>query len=399
MANFNVQVLLQPVTAAQFRQTLVNNLKTLGVPADQWISGSVASTLLTVVSMALALTSSLLAQTINGFFLPTATGATLQLLAFYVYGVTPPVATFASGNLTLTNTGGGVYAQGAGTYTVQNPATGQTYVNSQAFTLGAVGSSTAILTVPFSAVNSGSIGNAAPGTITTQVTSLNGVTVTNPAALVGLDPLSDAALRALCLNSLGVRSVRGPRNAYGYAVQTAVNSVTGAPVNVNRYSISESSHTGIVTIYLASPAGGVTPTDILGVAANIQLLVRPAGVTVAVLSAQPVAYSTTLTVWCVTPQGVSATAVSSAVASQLTTFFAGLNIGGNIAADDANPSGNFQGILGSSVVAAIGQGAATLGVTITGVQGLIDQALTSTQVSSDSVTLSIRAFTQTGGAA
>ena len=101
--------LLTPVTAAQMRTTLVSLMVTLGVRADLWRAGGVASTILTVCANTAATFSSLMVAALSGNYLDYASGSWLVLLAYYVYGVTALPATFASGEYTLTNTGGGVY--------------------------------------------------------------------------------------------------------------------------------------------------------------------------------------------------------------------------------------------------------------------------------------------------
>ncbi len=109
--------LFTPLTAAQIRAKMVVELLVLQVPADKWRAGGVASSILTVCSILFAMMNQVLYVIISGFFLPTATGTGLKALAFYVYGVTVSDATFATGVLTLTNTGGGVYPKVAGSYT------------------------------------------------------------------------------------------------------------------------------------------------------------------------------------------------------------------------------------------------------------------------------------------
>lgn len=382
----SIQQLLVSVSAAQFRQTMVNSLKTLGIPADQWRAGGIASSMLTVVSMTLEGLSSGLTTILQGFFLPTASGTTLQLLAFYMYGVTPPSATFASGNLTLTNFGGGVYTVGVGQFTALNPTTGVTYTNTAAFNLGAIGSPTASISVPVAANLQGSAGNAAPNTITQMVTTLLGVTITNPTSLIGIDPITDAALRQLCLNSLGVRSVRGPRTAYAYAIQIATNPVTGAPVNVNRWTISSASHTGLVTVVVASPDGAVDPNDLIGVVNSIEANARPDGITVSVFSASAVLYAPTLNVTAIAGVGITTTQIAAAIQTSLDTFMQSYPIGGVTATDDSGPG---TGLFLSGVYGAIALGCQAVGATLAAVAGATDLTLNVLQVPTNGSTVNV----------
>lgn len=380
-------------TATQIRQSLVDNLVALQVPADKWVKGGVASTILTVVSILMAITAGIISGVINGFFLPTATGISLKLLAQFMYGITLPDATFASGNVTLTNSGGGSFSFDIGGYTALNSSTKVTYTNSAAFVLSPT--STAI--VPVTATTIGSAGNAAPGAIDTNVTSLLGVTVTNPLALAGVDAPSDASIRTLCINKLGALSVRGVRTAYAYAVQTALNSTTGAPVNINRWTISAASHTGTVTTYVASPTGVPATDDVTGVATNIEAIARPEAVTAIVTPATALAYTPSITVWASLPAGVTAAVAKVAVDAALVDFIATYPIGGVLATDDANPSSPIQGLFGAGVYGIIAEAISTLGGKLLSAQGATDLVLTAAQVATDGITTTVRLIAPTSG--
>lgn len=387
-----IQQLFTASTSTQVRTSLVNNLIALGIPANNWPSGGVASTMLTVVSISIAVFSSIVVTLIQGFFLPTATGSGLALLAQYVYGVTPASATFASGNVTLTNSGGGVYTIGIGGLTVGNTQTGVNYTNTAGFTLNASSS----LTINVQALTLGSAGNAVVGAITTMVTTLLGVSVNNSTALVGLDAPSDPTVRLLCTNKLGILGVRGVRTAYAYAVQTALNAVTLAPVNINRWSITESSHIGQVQVYLASPSGTPDPNDVLGVSTNVEAIARPAGVNAIVSGATGVTYAPTITVWCQSPQSVSASAIQTACANQLATYISQYQIGGITANDDANPTGA-TGLFADGVRSVLGAAVSSVGATLVSTQGATDLALTINQVATDGITVTVRVIPQTSG--
>ena len=149
---------------------------------------------------------------------------------------------------------------------------------------------------------------------------------------------------------------------YAYAIQTATNFVTGSPVNINRWTISVSSHTGNITIYICGPAGTTDPNDQIGVALNIEAIARPDGITVGPTTvtvggvtigspapAIPVNYNPAILVYVLAPKGVSAASLQATIASSLVTWFEGATnpIGGATGADDANPS--FTGIFESGV--------------------------------------------------
>ncbi len=380
----SISDLFTPLTAAQFRAKMVQSLLVLGVPADQWRVGGVASTILTVASMILELMSGIIAGLIQDFFLPTATGIGLKALALFVYGVTPPDATYATGNITLTNIGGGVYTKAVGAFSVSNPVTGATYVNAVAFTL----TGTSTLSVAMRAVDAGSAGSSLPNTITNMVTILLGVSCNNPASFVGTDAPTDAAIRALCVNKLGAMSVRGVRTAYAYAIQVAINPVTMGPVNINRWAISESSHTGEVTLSVAAPSGMPDTNDLTGIRTAVERYARPSGVSATTVGATGLAYAPTVTVWVTPATGTVAADIKAAIDASILNFLKAYPIGGVTAADDAHPA-TFTGLFGSGITGAIDAGARSVGATVLSVRGAPDLALTGSQVATDGVVITL----------
>lgn len=374
----SVTDLLTALTAAQIRATMVNALKVLGVPADQWKKGGVFSTILTVVSMLLAMFSALQAMAFAAGFLETATGPWLRVLAIYVYGIDPSALqpTFASGSLTLTNAGTNSFTYGAGGAIFEDSTTGAQYSNGSSFTLGP--SSTITITV--NALLAGSASSAPPGGIDTVVTAMLGVTCSNASAVVGLDAPDDPTVRSLCFNKLGAMSVRGPRTAYEYAIQTATNAVTGAPVNINRWTVTPSSHTGTVAIVLASPSGVPDPNDVLGVETNVEAIARPDAVTVTFASATTVPYSQAITVYAKALPGLVPADLQTAIENQLALAFSNYPIGGYL-----KPSTGATGVWASGIDAAIGEVSAA----IFDIDGTVDLPLTAGEVAVDATSVSV----------
>lgn len=381
----SAQQLLEPISAADIRSTSITVLQSLGLQPQNWAQGGIASSVLTVASSIMADLSLQLSNAIAQQWNPTASGGGLQLLSQYFYGITPPQATFANGTVTLRNIGGGVYTFAAGQATFGNSvanAQGQyaQYVNTASFSLVAgTPSVPTVITVPVECTTIGSLGNANPGFVSLLITQMLGVSCTNLNPIVGSDGLTDAQLRALNANSVAVRGTAyGPRQAYQYAIQTALNSVTGSPVNVNRWSITPSSHYGTVTIYVASPAGPVITTDLQGISTNIDLLCRPDCVTVlpglpgypsAPASASTVNYTPNITVYVLVPSAPvptspinpqfflgppSAAALANIAATAVENWFESTSntIGGLTASDDLLV--NFTGIFQSGITGLIG---------------------------------------------
>ncbi len=379
-------------TAAQWRTFMVDELEALEIPASQWRPGGVFSTMLTVISIVLFMLSTIISDLIKDFFLPTATGDGLKLLALYAYGVTVPEATFATGVVTLTNTGGGVYTKQIGEYVALNPVSGITYTNTAVISLGALQTLTG---VPMRATTQGSAGNSTPNTITANSTTMLGVTVNNPAAFVGVDAPTDPAIRQLCINALAAGSVRGVRNVYAYAIQTAVNDITGDPVNINRWAISESSHFGTVDLLVAAPSGVPDPDDLVGIRTRIEEIARPMGVSVTTSGATEVSYAPTVSIWATAPTGTSADDVKESVDAAILVFIAAYPIGGATAADDESLS--FTGLFGEGLTGAIGKGCADIGATLLSVRGATDLALAYDEVADNEVVTSVNLVAPSAG--
>jgi hypothetical protein len=322
--SISITDLLTPVTQDQARATFVAQLEALKVPASRWRKGGTASTILTVLAATYAGFSATMVAAIGAGFLETAKGNWLKLLAKNVYGVVAIEGTFASGAVTLTNAGGGIYDYDPGEFTMLNSTTQQTYVNTDVLHIGALATVTGV-NVHCSVV--GSIGTADPGDIDALVTQALGVTVTNPASVVGVDAELDEDLRDRCTNKLASLSVRGPRNAYVWAAKSAT-LIDGTPVNINRVEVSSSSSTGVVNVWIASPSGSPSADDLQAVRDFIEANVRPEAVTVIVSPITPVAYSPAITVWANAQAGVSAAVIQTAAANALTAFIASYPISG-----------------------------------------------------------------------
>jgi len=346
-----ISALLGLPTAASIRTRIVSLLVGVGIRADLWPDGDVASSIVTDVAEAGGTVFAPIIQAaVAAGWLPTATGGWLKWLAKYVYNVVPIEATFASGKVTLTNGGGGIYNFAPGQVTFQNTVTLETYTNADAIALAAGPGPTQ--TIGVQCVDLGTVGNASPGQVTRILNTMPGVTCVNANPILGIDAQTDEALRTACFASLGARSVRGPRTAYQYAIIVATNPITGSPVNINRYTISPASHVGEVDVLVASPQGAPDANDVTGVTNSVEAVARPQGVVATVTGAVAAVYGEdkTTTVWCTPQPGLSADTVQAAVAAALDAFFsspATSPIGG-LTAD------GFTGIHGTGVDAAVG---------------------------------------------
>lgn len=374
--------LLKPITADEQLETFLTTLETLGVPARKWRQGGVARTILRVIAISFAGFSSTMAAGIGAGFLETATGAWLVLLAYYVYGVVAIPATQATGQLVLFNNGGGLYTYPAGKAFFLNPVSKVTYTNAADFTLNPLSN----LTIDIIATTFGAATSSTPTTITQLVTSMLKVECTNPEAVIGQDAERDEDLRVRCFAKLATLSVRGPRNAYVYAAKSA-KLAGGAPVNINRVSVSTSSSTGHVQIYCATPTGTPLSVELDAVRANIEAIARPDGVTATTSGVTSIDYTASITVFAEITTGVSAADVQAAAATAIATFIENYPIGGL-----TNASTGLRGLFGSGITSVIGAASPAKVFAVLGAAGGNDLALALTdgQVARDAVTIAVQ---------
>jgi hypothetical protein len=331
----DVAILIQPSTPEAVRQVLIDSLVTLKIRADLWPTQGSFYAVLTVVANVISAGINERTLATKGGWLGTALGGWLTWLALYMYGVLRTAATFATGTLTLTNALGGTFSFAPFTATFQNSTTKATFTNTEAISLGPGPNTSQTFGIQATAV--GSASNSAPGTIDTLVTTMLGVTCSNAGPVLGIDEQDDVSLQLECWNAIAANSAYGPRQSFGYAVQTAVNSVTGSPVNINRYRLTVglvggpgTAHTGNLTVTLASPAGPADANDVTGVAARIEAIARPECVNVVTQSATIVNDTRILTVYVSATPGLLASTVQAAIENALAQFFKTYPIGGRV---------------------------------------------------------------------
>jgi uncharacterized phage protein gp47/JayE len=275
--------------------------------------------------------TTLIANIAKGGYLDKASDIWLTLLARYVYGVERIAATYPTGQVTLINTGGGVYAFNPGDLTLKNTISGVTYTNDALINLAALGT----VTSAFTAKTAGASSTSYIGEINgIESPSLPAVTVSNSAALVGFDEEDDGTLRIRCKERLGALSPNGPPDAYAYIAKLAVRS-DGVPAGVNRVSLLNDG-VGNVTVYVAKPNASVTgtignlATDLGAVSDAIQRQAVPQGITANVLSATKTFISMSYDVFLYDTVSATDAEITTAIEAAVTALLAATPIGGDI---------------------------------------------------------------------
>lgn len=287
-----IDTLIRGYTRDEAFEVALQALEDLKIPARSWREGGTFKSIVGVFATVGSIASNIVAGGIRGNFLDWAEGAWLTLFAALTFDVARIPATFAAGQVTLTNQGGGVYSWGADELVVVNTATGARYRVTGPGNLAAF----ATLTVDVMAVEAGAAGSSAPGTIDRLETTLARVVVGNADPLIGADEELDEPLRTRCRAKRGTRSANGPRGAWEFAALSATFA-DGTATSINRCVRLPSAGTGAVTVVVATPSGAPTPLELAAVRASVERWARTDTDSAFVEPAVEVAYNRTITIW------------------------------------------------------------------------------------------------------
>ena len=322
---YTLEELTTPLTPDEVEDAIYQALGLRGAKTTAWKPGSVVRTIIAGTSIVLSALSELQAEITKGGFLELASGSWLTLVGKYVFGVERLRGTFATGQVTLTNTRSGSYWGGPGDLIVQNPSSGKEYRSTGSWSLAAGPSTT---TVDVRAVELGSESTSAAGEITKLVTTLSGVTVTNEDALVGTNPEDDDALKRRCLDRTGALSPNGPRDAYSYVARNTTRE-NGDAIGVTRVA-TRADGAGRVNVWVATPSGGVDSSDLERIDQAIKEQAEPLAVNAVVESASNLSVPVTYELWIYSSAGLTSGQVSDLVSDALTRLFQTTPIGGHL---------------------------------------------------------------------
>jgi hypothetical protein len=322
--------LIQPLTTEQFKSSIYAALAATGTNTTNWKPGAVVRTIIAAVSIVLAALSLLVALVARGGYLLLARGAWLDLVGTNTFNEDRIDATFATGTVYLTNSGGGNYPENADAVTFVNSRTGKTYRNRDPFTLGP---GVAGLAVVIRADEAGAAPSWLPGEIELQ-TALANVTVESPDAVTGLDAEADIVYATRCGDKLGAFSPDGPRDAYRFTAVGATRVTDGSVIGINRVKALPPTGDGFVDVYVATAAGAVPGdaadpnTDLGAVADACFKSCAPLGISPRLHSASEVSLSIAYEIWVYTSQGFTEAQITDAIAAALIDFSRTLPIGG-----------------------------------------------------------------------
>jgi phage-related baseplate assembly protein len=333
-STFNLDDLIEPVSRSDVQRSVYSVLSTLGVNTTSWKPGAIVRTMIVAYSAVIASLSQLQATLARSGFLDLSVGQWLTLVARYVYGVERIEATFATGEITLANSGGGVFLFDPDDLIFLNSTTGRTFRNTAAVSLGPLSTAT----VAVQATEVGADSTSGPGEIDTMVTVVLGVTCANNARLTGSDAEDDAALRTRCKEKLGSLSPFGPWDSYAYAVRSATRP-DGTSIGVTRLRLGKDGF-GSVFVTLAGVDGAIAgdpddPDTDLGIANEaIKRNAVPEAVTAVVTSATNRSIGVTYSVWAYESKRTDAE-LEALIADAIDAFFRARPIGGDMVSGSA----------------------------------------------------------------
>lgn len=270
----------------------------LGLPVSTWRTGDPTRSLYKYLAEVLAAHDSVVSVWIKAGFLSAAVADAnesgdsrwLKVLAYELYGVEVPEASYATPTVTLTNAGGGNFPKEIGEITVQSTETGKTFRNTNAPAPLLAG---ATVTYELVADEAGAASSVAVDEIDYVVTTMLGVEIDSSTASYVSDEMTPDEIGELCRDSLGALSPNGPPDAYAYVCKTA--ELTGVTEVTRATAVGEST-TGDVTVTVASASGAVSSESVAACQLAVDRWSRPLTIEATVYSAAVYAVAVTATI-------------------------------------------------------------------------------------------------------
>lgn len=316
-------------------------------PTTSWQEGDPILTQIMTAAQKMADLSVLATEITKGGFgelLPS--DAWADRWALSRFNVTRVPAEEATGLVTFTCSAlaaGTTYAPGE--IIIAHATTGKTYRNTANVVIVP---STTVTAQTIAADEVGTASNAAPNAITVMVSSIVGVTVTNPASVLGADQETTPALVTRARKKLGALSPNGPKDIYEYVATTPEFSATATPITRTRTVLDEA--TGDLNVYLATASGAPIAGDVTIVQAAFDTTAEPWGANASAIAATEQTQAVTYHSW-VQGSNLTAAQIETLQATALAEFFATLAIGGDVLPPDTGDLyvETLQQIIGAAV--------------------------------------------------
>ena len=322
-------------TSDEIKQEILDICATAGLPTTSWQSGAVIRTIIAVLSQVIATKSEVEIEIAKGGFGDLASSDWATLFAQAIYDVVRVLAEPATGTITATNTSLTNYTKNPGELIVAQSAGGAhpgvTYRNQTTITIPASGS---LADIEVASDITGTQADAAAGTVTVLVSSLTGVSVTNPDPILGADDETTTALITRTRAKLASLSPLGPKDAYNYVVTTPFSSfppISGQSIDdasspITRSKTVSDPTTGFLTVYIANAEGAPSGGDVTLAQDAVDKWAEPLCDTATVVAAADLSIDVTYTVNLTS--SLTEAQVKSLISLALSVYFAMLPIGG-----------------------------------------------------------------------
>jgi len=261
--------LIPSKTAAQLRDAVLARLTALGFPVTSWGDGGVARTLVEGFAWVVADARVALMLVAKGGLLDEAEGAWLSLLSKSVFDLERILATFAVGEVTLTEgAGSGPHTITAGQMIVGRNGSGSTPARRFVAVTGGTLNPSGTLNIRVKAEEPGTGFNLAHGDVAFLFTPLPGVTVsaasnwlTATNCTPAVDEETDARLRQRCRDRWATLGSGFTRAAVRYWCTSALFS-DGSSVGCTRVGFATPPGDGSYVVYVAGATGGLGSTGV-----------------------------------------------------------------------------------------------------------------------------------------
>lgn len=352
MAMLSLSELFRAETRDEVMSTLLAGASDLLLKITSWQPGQPVRTVLVTIAQKFSDRDKQWIEIAKGGLLDYATGPWLSLLAWSLYRVTRKQAKAAtSGTLGFRiQVGSDPVNEPAGQLIFAHSVTGKTYRNVEPVNFTPMSEGP----IAIVADELGTASDAAPNMITVMVTSVPGVTCYNPAAVLGADEETDEDIRARCRAKLGSLSPNGPKEAYHFVATTPYfeDGTPCAPtvVPITRTKVSLDIVTGLVTLYIASADGAVSPTDVAIVDDALDVWCTPWLTASQAVAAPQLVVPITYQVW-VSGSSLTVDQIKNEIADALISYFRKVPIGGYVIEND--PGRIIVGMLENAITNAV----------------------------------------------
>lgn len=325
-----VSAYFQPTLEAAWLDLQLISADQLGLPTTDWTALSPERNILILNARMLEVLNVACIERYRGMFLGYSTGEPLTIIARETYNTPRLGATFATCEGEFSNSTLITYTIPAGDYVTVKKSTTD---DIRYFADGPLSIGPGTTTVTIRAAAPGSAGSAIVGEIDeVEGNVLGGVSFANTSAATGRDDEADADLVPRARLAVTALSITGPDGAYEYFAKGGERNgeidAAIAAIGVNRVKVVSSPATGAVTIYYATPTGGVSGPNVALLNAKMWLRVVPIGVPFQGFSATAAITTVDYTAYLAENAGVDEDELEAMILSRFQAYFLTAQIGG-----------------------------------------------------------------------